>query len=75
MSYDKHVKLTLCMLLNFSYVFVVSWLFLKINFFKIFFQDYYQSVTVSIQIRPDALIGVKNVCKGYPQTKPLVDKV
>ena len=52
-------------------------IFFKINFFKKFFQGYYQCQTVWIQIRTDilsvmsVLIWVQTVCKGYQQTTKL----
>ena len=62
--------LTFCLLGTFVCFFVVCWFFFIINFFERFFQEYHQSQTVWIQIRPDIMSGlilVQSVCKSYQQ--------
>ena len=63
---------TLCILGNFSWIFVVCWLFFKINFLKKILLGISSGCqTVWIQIRIDILLGmvwVQIVCKVYQQT-------
>ena len=62
------IRLTLCSVGNFACCFDVCWIFLdNINFFE----NFLQSQTVWIKIRPDivsGLIWVQTVCKCYQQT-------
>ena len=72
--------LDLCMLGNFSCFCCCVKIFFKINFFKKFFQEHYQSVKW-FGFKSDrtnilsALIWVRSVCKGYqPMTKVAASK-
>ena len=57
---------------------LMSAIFFKINFFKIFFQEYHQCRTIWIKIRPDDLSGLiwaQPDCKSYQQMIPAGKRV